>query len=244
MSTVLVLSDEPGGSGAVLPALELLGHAVSLAPADPAVLSHAPVVDVIVVDGRHDLPKVKSLCRMISLADGAYRVVLVLNEGGLVAVTPEWNVADVVLSSAGPAEVDARIRLAVGSASAQSDSVHAHQIRGGTIIIDEHSYSARLKNQPLDLTFKEFELLKYLMSHPGRVFTRSQLLQEVWGYDYYGGTRTVDVHVRRLRAKLGPENESLIGTVRNVGYRFVVGSEAVDAESYDAGSGTTVGVDD
>ncbi|MDR1118534.1 MAG: helix-turn-helix domain-containing protein, partial [Bifidobacteriaceae bacterium] len=66
----------------------------------------------------------------------------------------------------------------------------------------------------------EFELLRYLAALPGRVFTRTQLLQEVWGYDYYGGTRTVDVHVRRLRAKLGPENDQLIGTVRNVGYRF------------------------
>jgi len=64
-------------------------------------------------------------------------------------------------------------------------------------------------------------LLKFLAQHPGRVFTRAQLLQEVWGYDYFGGTRTVDVHVRRLRAKLGPEHEALIGTVRNVGYRFV-----------------------
>ena len=73
----------------------------------------------------------------------------------------------------------------------------------------------------LDLTFKEFELLKFLAQHPGRVFTRAQLLQEVWGYDYFGGTRTVDVHVRRLRAKLGPEHDALIGTVRNVGYRFV-----------------------
>ena len=72
------------------------------------------------------------------------------------------------------------------------------------------------------MTFKEFELLKFLAQHPRRVFSRSQLLQEVWGYDYFGGTRTVDVHVRRLRAKLGPENEALIGTVRNVGYRFVL----------------------
>jgi len=75
--------------------------------------------------------------------------------------------------------------------------------------------------RPLDLTFKEFELLKYLAQHPGRVFSRAQLLQEVWGYDYYGGTRTVDVHVRRLRAKLGTEHEGLIGTVRHVGYKFV-----------------------
>src|SRR5262249_54123610 len=95
------------------------------------------------------------------------------------------------------------------------------EIRSGDLAIDEATYSARLRGHPLDLTFKEFELLKFLAQYPGRVFTRSQLLQEVWGYDYFGGTRTVDVHVRRLRAKLGAEHEALIGTVRNVGYRFV-----------------------
>ena len=95
------------------------------------------------------------------------------------------------------------------------------EIRSGDLTIDEATYSARLRGRVLDLTFKEFELLKFLAQHPGRVFTRAQLLQEVWGYDYFGGTRTVDVHVRRLRAKLGAEHEALIGTVRNVGYRFV-----------------------
>jgi DNA-binding response OmpR family regulator len=89
-------------------------------------------------------------------------------------------------------------------------------------VIDEASYTAKLNGRALDLTYKEFELFKFLAQHPGRVFTREQLLQEVWGYDYFGGTRTVDVHVRRLRAKLGPEHEALIGTVRNVGYRFVI----------------------
>ena len=91
----------------------------------------------------------------------------------------------------------------------------------GELVIDEGTYTARLRGRPLDLTYKEFELLKYLAQHAGRVFTRAQLLQEVWGYDFFGGTRTVDVHVRRLRAKLGPEYESLIGTVRNVGYKAV-----------------------
>jgi DNA-binding response OmpR family regulator len=94
------------------------------------------------------------------------------------------------------------------------------EISSGELMIDAGGYTARLRGRPLDLTYKEFELLKYLVQHPGRVFTRAQLLQEVWGYDYSGGTRTVDVHVRRLRAKLGPEHEQLIGTVRNVGYRF------------------------
>jgi len=88
-----------------------------------------------------------------------------------------------------------------------------------------------MHGRSLDLTFKEFELLKFLAQHPGRVFTRAQLLQEVWGYDYFGGTRTVDVHVRRLRAKLGAENEELIGTVRNVGYRFVPVKSGVGAST-------------
>jgi DNA-binding response OmpR family regulator len=91
----------------------------------------------------------------------------------------------------------------------------------GELVIDESTYTVRLRGRPLEFTYKEFELLKYLAQHAGRVFTRAQLLQEVWGYDFFGGTRTVDVHVRRLRAKLGPEHEQLIATVRNVGYKFV-----------------------
>ncbi len=107
----------------------------------------------------------------------------------------------------------------MGQADAGADD--PDEIRRGDLVIDEATYIARLRGRILDLTFKEFELLKFLAQHPGRVFTRAQLLQEVWGYDYFGGTRTIDVHVRRLRAKLGAEHESLIGTVRNVGYRFV-----------------------
>jgi DNA-binding response OmpR family regulator len=103
------------------------------------------------------------------------------------------------------------------------------EIRTGEVVIDENSYTARIKGRALDLTFKEFELLKYLAQHPGRVFTRSQLLQEIWGYDYFGGTRTVDVHIRRLRSKLGPEFEAIIGTVRNVGYRFTLPHNTKDS---------------
>ncbi|NDD52237.1 MAG: DNA-binding response regulator, partial [Actinobacteria bacterium] len=117
---------------------------------------------------------------------------------------------------------DARIRVAIGKLQAlriQADPTSG-EIKSGDVIIDEKSYTAKIKGRALDLTYKEFELLKYLAQHPGRVFTRSQLLQEIWGYDYFGGTRTVDVHIRRLRSKLGSEFEAIIGTVRNVGYRF------------------------
>ena len=92
-------------------------------------------------------------------------------------------------------------------------------IRLGPIALDASTYRVSIEGAPLDLTFKEFELLRYLAERRGRVFTRPALLREVWGYDFYGGTRTVDVHVRRLRAKLGPAHEGLIETVRGVGYR-------------------------
>ena len=119
-----------------------------------------------------------------------------------------------------PAEVEARFRLAIERSANAGFESGPQEISAGELTVDAGGYTARVRGRPLDLTYKEFELIKYLVQHPGRVFTRAQLLQEVWGYDYYGGTRTVDVHVRRLRAKLGPEHEQLIGTVRNVGYRF------------------------
>jgi DNA-binding response OmpR family regulator len=148
----------------------------------------------------------------------------VVTEGGLAVATHDWAMDDVVLHTCGPVELEARIRLAIGRlhATRDEDAPDAHVIRTGEVVVDDATYTATIGGRPLDLTFKEFELLKYLAQHPGRVFTRDQLLQEVWGYDYFGGTRTVDVHVRRLRAKLGPEHETLIGTVRNVGYRFVL----------------------
>jgi DNA-binding response OmpR family regulator len=153
-------------------------------------------------------------------------VFLILTEGGLTAVTAEWGVDDVLVDSVGPAELEARLRISIGRLHALAAVGVSEEIRGGELVIDESTYTARIKKRTLDLTFKEFELVKYLAQHPGRVFTRVQLLQEVWGYDYFGGTRTVDVHVRRLRAKLGPEHDALIGTVRNVGYRFVVPPKA------------------
>lgn len=148
-------------------------------------------------------------------------MVAVVNEGSLVAVNVDWGLDDILLPGTGPAEIDARLRLLVGRRAGAVNVENASKVVLGELVIDEGTYTARLRGRPLDLTYKEFELLKYLAQHAGRVFTRAQLLQEVWGYDFFGGTRTVDVHVRRLRAKLGGEYESLIGTVRNVGYKAV-----------------------
>jgi DNA-binding response OmpR family regulator len=205
----------------VLPALGLLSHRSRQIPASPASLISAPTCDLIFVDARQDLASAKSLCKILNTTGLNVPLMLVLTEGGLTAVSPDWGVDDVVLETAGPAEVDARIRLVIGRAANDKSSP---KIQASGVVIDEASYSAKVHGRPLDLTFKEFELLRFFATHPSRVFTREQLLSEVWGYDYFGGTRTVDVHVRRLRAKLG-DLESLIGTVRNVGYRFNVYEE-------------------
>jgi DNA-binding response OmpR family regulator len=191
-------------------------------PAEGTALLDAPQCDVILVDGRRDLPQVRSFTRLLRTTGVDVPVLLITTEGGLVGVNGEWGIDDVVLETAGPAEVDARLRLAIGRLERTVDDGVPDEIRSGEVSIDEATYTARVRGRVLDLTFKEFELLKFLAQHPGRVFSRAQLLQEVWGYDYFGGTRTVDVHVRRLRAKLGAEHEALIGTVRNVGYRFVI----------------------
>ena len=90
----------------------------------------------------------------------------------------------------------------------------------GPLVLNLETYQAAVGGRPLDLTYMEYELLKFLATHPGKVFTRETLLSRVWGYEYYGGARTVDVHIRRLRAKLGEEQANLISTVRSVGYRF------------------------
>jgi len=202
----------------VLPALGLLSHRIRQIPAEPASLITAPSCDLILVDARQDLASAKSLCKILNTTGVNVPLLLILTEGGLTAVSADWGVDDVVLETAGPAEVDARIRLAVGRQALDKTN---NKIHASGVVIDEASYSAKVRGRPLDLTFKEFELLRFLATHTSRVFTREQLLSEVWGYDYFGGTRTVDVHVRRLRAKLG-DLESLIGTVRNVGYRFNV----------------------
>lgn len=222
MPKLLMLTNSRNSSAEVLPSLSLLQHQVKILPAEVSVLLDAPSIDLLIVDGRRDLGAVKNLTRLLNTTGVGAPIILVTTEGGLTAIAADWAIDDVILDTAGPAEVDARIRLAITKFLDLQRVVNPAtiEIRGGEITIDEHSYTAKIKGRSLDLTYKEFELLKYLVQHPGRVFTRSQLLQEVWGYDYFGGTRTVDVHIRRLRAKLGPEHEALIGTVRHVGYRF------------------------
>ncbi|GAA4912433.1 response regulator transcription factor [Nesterenkonia rhizosphaerae] len=230
MAQVLLLSDAPE---AALPSLELLNHRVRSFPAEASSIVRAPNVDITLIDARTNLAHARSLCQLVK-SSMLSPVIVVVSESGLATLNETWQADDFILTGASPGEVDARLRMAAVEAE---DEVPNGEIRAGAIVIDETTYMATIHGKLLNLTYKEFELLKHLALHPGQVFTRDRLLHDVWGYDYFGGTRTVDVHIRRLRAKLGPEHESLIGTVRNVGYRLLIegsGHEDNDRDDIDA----------
>jgi len=124
------------------------------------------------------------------------------------------GVTDLLASPADPAELGLRVRRLLRLTSTEQT------LRYGDLELNPLTYQATLAGGPIDLTYMEYELLRFFVEHKGRVWTREQLLSKVWGYDYFGGARTVDVHVRRLRAKLGEERAAWITTVRSVGYRF------------------------
>ena len=231
MARILLLTNTLGASAEVLPSLALLQHQVRILPAEASILVDVPEVDCILLDARRDLPSAKALNKLLKSTGVDCPIIAIATEGALSAMNADWGFDDVILDTAGPAEIEARIRIAVGRIEANNfaNDPSSREIRTGEIVIDENSYTAKIKGRSLDLTFKEFELIKFLAQHPGRVFTRAQLLQEIWGYDYFGGTRTVDVHIRRLRSKLGPEHEAIVGTVRNVGYRFTLPSAGKEA---------------
>ena len=232
MANLLLLTNSTGASADVLPALGLLQHNVKITPQEVSLLIDLPPVDCLLLDARRDLVASKSFTKLLIATGVDVPIIVITTEGGLSAINADWGITDVILDTAGPAELDARVRIVIGkdAIAALEKNPSLKEIRSGEVVIDEDSYTAKIKGRTLDLTFKEFELLKYLAQHPGRVFSRSQLLQEIWGYDYFGGTRTVDVHIRRLRSKLGPEFESIIDTVRNVGYRFSVNSNPATAD--------------
>jgi DNA-binding response OmpR family regulator len=220
LSNVLLLTSAREPPADILPSLGLLAHTVRVGPVTAGQAATSPAPDAILLDARRDLMLARRELLALRSSANPVPVIAIVTDGGWAGVSADWGADDLLLHTAGPGEVEARLRLAI-SRRTQSAAQMPDEIRSGGLVVNESTYSARIHGRSLDLTFKEFELLKFLAQHPGRVFTRAQLLQEVWGYDYFGGTRTVDVHVRRLRAKLGAENEALIGTVRNVGYRFV-----------------------
>jgi DNA-binding response OmpR family regulator len=215
VARIVLLSDRLPGD--VLPAVA--GLVLDLKTEDlsvdsvPHVLELAP--EALLVDAAENPAHAHAVLRALQVVRTRFPVVVVIHRPDLDRV--DWaELADEILYPGAP---EAEIRLRLELLRRRSGAGEGSTVRLGPIALDVDSYRVSAQGRPLDLTYKEFELLRYLAERPGRVFTRPALLREVWGYDFYGGTRTVDVHIRRLRAKLGPELEQLIETVRGVGYR-------------------------
>lgn len=222
--------------------LQHLGHQIERLSIDELARTDTESItaDVIVADACLDLSLAPAIAEAVARAHIDAAILVVLSEGGLATASAKWNVSDIVLTTAGPAEVEARLRLARDHHRAQESPGVTSRPEGppwnasgpwtsegdpmivisGGLRIDETAFTAHLGPRSLDLTYREFALLKFFAMHPERVFSRDEILLAVWGDDYYGGTRTVDVHVRRVRAKLGKDFENAIHTVRYVGYRF------------------------
>jgi DNA-binding response OmpR family regulator len=215
MAVLALLSDR--SLAQVLPALEELRPDLKHEPLSVAALDHVLAAEplAMLVDAVENPGQAWSVLTALQQRDARVPVLVIVERDRLERY-PWHEVADEFVYPGAP-EAELRVRLAMlrRRAGAGDGTV----VRLGPLAIDTETYRVTASGRPLDLTFKEFELLRFLAQHRGRVYTRPALLREVWGYDFYGGTRTVDVHVRRLRAKLGPEHEHLIETVRSVGYR-------------------------
>ena len=160
-----------------------------------------------------------ALCRALRKRDRLVAPLMVLVNGSQLADLELRSdlFDDFCLTPFHPVEVEARLKHLFWRAG---EGVRPELVEHSGLVLNLETYQASFAGRPLDLTYMEYELLKFLAQNPGKVFTRETLLSRVWGYEYYGGARTVDVHVRRLRAKLGEEHANLIQTVRSVGYRF------------------------
>jgi len=204
-------------------ALDIGGWAWKAAPDIDAARRDEPtdgwVGAIVMATAVSDLESATRFCRAIRNGDINVDSVLILVNGGqLMELDPREDLFDdFCVHPFHPVEFETRLKH-VFRRSSGSDDIDL--IEYGPLAMNLETYQAVIEGKPLDLTYMEYELLKFLAAHPGKVFTRETLLNRVWGYDYYGGARTVDVHVRRLRAKLGEEHANLIQTIRSVGYSF------------------------
>jgi two-component system, OmpR family, alkaline phosphatase synthesis response regulator PhoP len=160
-----------------------------------------------------------SMCRALRRRDIPLEPVLLLVSGVQLADLELRDdlFDDFCLTPFHPRELEARLKHLFWRTGS---GTRPELVEYGPLVLNLETYQATIDGKPLDLTYMEYELLKFLATNPGKVFTREILLSRVWGYEYYGGARTVDVHIRRLRAKLGEEHANLISTVRSVGYKF------------------------
>ncbi|MBI2094397.1 MAG: response regulator transcription factor [Candidatus Omnitrophica bacterium] len=203
----------------------LLGQEISLQPVTSKELfqesfAFPEKLEALVVDLEHSLAEPGKLCHTLrrEAVLKELPLILLVTEEQLGRMDVVWGFDDYLTLPVSPVRLSQRLKFLMWK-------TQRIELKNGfsctDLIVDFERYEVHVKGEPVDLTFKEFELLRFLIAQPGKVFTREVLLDKVWGYDYYGGTRTVDVHIRRLRAKLESRGTVYIETVRNVGYKFI-----------------------
>ena len=215
MQRVILLHHTEGGAllRHDLAALGFSVAAASLAEAERALTGQE--ADVVVAEAAARGEETRRLIE--SPARGSLPLVLLLRPEQLPAIDPTWAVDDFLLLPVATEELALRLQRLLWRKTGIDE---ANAVRAGDLAVDLANYKVYVAGQPVDLTYKEFELLRFLITNRGKVFTREALLNRVWGYEYYGGARTVDVHVRRLRSKIETGGRVYVETVRNVGYRF------------------------
>jgi DNA-binding response OmpR family regulator len=222
MYRILLVGDARSALAALTAALAQQGHAVrqvrakeDLAAAVGRLRPQAALVDALSLGAAFER-RCQDLRRLTAPTE--VPLIAVVDPDWLSAGSLPAGVADFLCEPVSASEAEARLRRALfPDAPALSDDV----VRVGPLAIDQGRHEVFLAGRPLDLTLREYDLLTFLAGRPGRVFSREALLDRVWGLDYLGGARTVDVHVRRLRVKLDDEVGQLLQTVRGVGYRLV-----------------------
>lgn len=233
---VLVVDDEPHIVELVKYNLTQAGYAVTSAydGSDAVSKVKAERPDLIILDIM--LPYVDGLevCRQIR-RESAVPIIMLTAKGGELerVVGLEIGADDYVTKPFSPRELVARVRAVLRRTAAEPSATGADPLRGGGLALDPATHEVTLNGRPVELTTKEFDLLRLLLGHPNRVFTRDFLLEHIWGYDYYGSTRTVDMHISRLREKIedDPAAPTYIVTVRGVGYKFKAAAPARGAEA-------------
>lgn len=222
MHRVLIVSGDIRSASRLRNEIQSAGYHVTIAFASQEDVARAlqeRLPDLILVDATTTDEELSTLQEWLRPKGRSKEIasIVLLGEGDLSRWNPTGSFSDFLLMPFRMAELEARARRVLGaSGKDKADDV----IRVDGLVIDVRNYTVTVGGEPIELTYKEYQLLRFLASHPGRVFTRDELLNQVWGYDYYGGTRTVDVHIRRIRSKLGSPYDRLIQTVHNVGYRF------------------------
>lgn len=222
MANILLLADEAHGAR-LKSDLEYIGHQVEhiqlrgrMDASNTPLSSHA--IDLTIADPESSLDRLAQLVSRLQQTKETLSKPLLVVTDEMTALNLDFSIGidDFIIKPYSLRELEARLRLALWNDDRPTDE---HTLKIDELVINLARYEVRVKGVVIEMTLKEYELLKHLVTHKSRVFTRSDLLDSIWGYDYYGGMRTVDVHIRRLRSKLGDVGNA-ITTVRGVGYKF------------------------